>query len=261
MQLQVLASGSGGNAALVRAGELALLLDAGLPIDALEQRLAAARLPPHRLDAIVLTHGHLDHARSAGLLARKSGARVYCSVGLLANASLRGARATCALPAGGRVTVRAARGGDELALATVPLPHDADPTFALVLEHGGRRLALCTDLGAADPAVGRALAGVHVLALEFNHDAELLARGPYTPALKRRVGGPRGHLSNAQAAELLALALAPELHTLVLVHLSATNNRPELALASAQGVLERAGRTDVRLVVAEQERIGAALAV
>ena len=64
----MLASGSGGNAVLVRAGELCMLVDAGLPIDELEKRLAAVRVPLHRLDAIALTHGHLDHARASGLL-------------------------------------------------------------------------------------------------------------------------------------------------------------------------------------------------
>lgn len=261
MQLQVLASGSGGNAVLVRAGELNLLLDAGLPIDELEQRLAAARLPPHRLDAIALTHGHLDHARSAGLLARKTGARVYCSAGLLANASLRGVRASCVLPAGGPLSVRGARGPDEILLATIPLPHDADPTFAFCLEHAGRRAALCTDMGSVDVQAARAMAGAHVLVLEFNHDSALLAKGPYTSALKRRVSGPRGHLSNAEAGEVLTHATGPGLHTLVLAHLSAVNNRPELALASAREALLRLGRGDVQLVVAEQDRVGPALTV
>jgi phosphoribosyl 1,2-cyclic phosphodiesterase len=84
----------------------------------------------------------------------------------------------------------------------------------------------------------------------------MLARGPYPNALKRRVAGPRGHLSNAEAAEVLRWALAPELGTLVLAHLSTTNNRPELALARAGAVLSEAGRTDVRMVVAEQDRVG-----
>jgi phosphoribosyl 1,2-cyclic phosphodiesterase len=257
----MLASGSGGNAVLVRAGELALLVDAGLPIDVLEERLATVRLPLQRLDAIALTHGHLDHARSAGLLARKSGARVFCSPSVMSNASLRGARTLHALGAGSTATVCARRGKDELALTAIALPHDAEPTYAFRLEHAGRRAAVCTDMGAPEAGVARALAGVELLVLEFNHDAELLARGPYTPALKRRVGGDRGHLSNAQAAEVLSAALAPELHTLVLAHLSAVNNRPELALASANGVLAARGRGDVRVLVAEQDRPGPALAV
>ncbi len=101
--------------------------------------------------------------------------------------------------------------------------------------------------------------------LEFNHDAEMLARGPYSDALKRRVGGPRGHLSNAQAAEVLRWAAAAPpggrapLHTLVLAHLSATNNRPELALASARAVLQELGLEHVRMLVAEQDRPGPSL--
>lgn len=261
MHLQMLSSGSAGNAVLVRAGELNVLVDAGLPLDALEQRLEAARLPLPRLDAILLTHGHLDHARSAGLLSRRSGARVYCTEALLANASLRRAAGTHVLPVGGEFLVRARRGPDALQVRAIPLPHDADPTLAFRLEHGGRRAAVCTDMGAPERTAAEALAGVHLLVLEFNHDAELLRTGPYTPALKRRVAGPRGHLSNAEAGQVLAWALAPELHTLVLAHLSATNNRPELALASARASLARAGREDVRLWIAEQGLIGPLLEV
>lgn len=261
MHLQVLSSGSGGNATLVRAGELNLLVDAGLALDELERRLQTARLPPQRLDAIALTHGHLDHARSAGLLSRKTGARVYCSERVMSNASVRGSRAFHALAVGSSLTIAARVGRDELALQAVPLPHDAEPTFALRFEHEGRRAAVCTDMGRPDHAVARALAGVHVLVLEFNHDPSLLASGPYSASLKRRVGGPRGHLSNEEAAQVLAWAVSPVLHTVVLAHLSATNNRPDLALASARAALEAAGRPDVRLLVAEQDRVGPSLAV
>jgi len=256
MHVQVLSSGSRGNAVLVRAGELSLLVDAGLPIDELEQRLEAARFPLHRLDAIALTHGHLDHARSAGLLSRKSGARIYCSTNLMSNASVRGARGFHALRIGGSVSLADRLGREHLELSAIPLPHDADPTVALRLEHQGRCLAVCTDMGSPDDGPARALAGAHVLVLEFNHDAEILAGGPYSDSLKRRVAGPRGHLSNAEAARVLGLATGPELHTLVLAHLSATNNRPELALASARTTLEALGRGEVRLLVAEQDVIG-----
>jgi phosphoribosyl 1,2-cyclic phosphodiesterase len=261
MHLQVLASGSGGNATLVRAGEMALLVDAGLAHDELEKRLATAGQPLFRLDAIVLSHGHLDHARAAGLLSKKSGARVWCSTAMMSNASVKRAKALGALAIGGTVELAARRGPDRVRVTSVVLPHDADPTVALVLEHAGRCAAVCTDMGTFDEAAARALAAAHVLVLEFNHDAELLASGPYTPALKRRVAGPRGHLSNAEAARVLALAAGPGLHTLVLAHLSATNNRPELARSAAEAALRALGRNDVRVLVAEQDVPGPNLAV
>jgi phosphoribosyl 1,2-cyclic phosphodiesterase len=261
MHVQVLGSGSGGNALIVRAGELCLLVDAGLPIDELERRLETARIPLHRLDAIALTHGHLDHARSAGLLARKSGARVYCSTAMMSNASVRAAKAFHALAVGGTCAVHSRLGRDVVQLTSIVLPHDADPTVAFRVEHEGRVVAVCTDLGEPDAAVGAALSSAHVLLLEFNHDAGMLASGPYTPALKRRIAGPRGHLSNEQAAELLRCAAGPALHTLVLLHLSRVNNTPEHASGAARAVLGALALGHVALHVAEQDQVGPNLAV
>jgi phosphoribosyl 1,2-cyclic phosphodiesterase len=94
------------------------------------------------------------------------------------------------------------------------------------------------------------------LILEFNHDERMLADGPYPVPLKRRVSGDRGHLSNEQAAVMLTAMAGPELHTLVLAHLSATNNTPELALEAAHGALEQAGLEHVEVLVATQDEVG-----
>lgn len=261
MRFQVLASGSAGNAILVRAGDVSLLVDAGLPLEELERRLGAARVPPHTLDAIAVTHGHLDHARSAGRLSRKTGARLLAVNGLFSNAALRRTRNACAISPGKTVEVAARRGHDVLRLVGVALPHDADPTLAFRLEHDGRVAVVCTDLGTPAKELAHTLGDADLLYLEFNHDARLLAEGPYAPALKRRVGGPRGHLSNAEAATLLEALAGPRLATLVLAHLSAVNNTPALALAAARETLARRGRCDVEIHVASQDEIGPALLV
>ena len=143
----------------------------------------------------------------------------------------------------------------------VKIPHDVDPTVALRVDHGERSVAVITDMGRPDAAAVERLANTDVLVLEFNHDPELLAAGPYSDALKRRICGGAGHLSNAQAAELLAALAGPRLHTLVLAHLSLTNNRPELAVAAARGALEELGRPEVRVVVAAQDEPGPVLDV
>lgn len=261
MHVQTLASGSAGNSTLLRAGELHVLLDAGLPLQDLEERFAAARVSLRRIEHIVLTHGHLDHARSAGLVAHKSGARVHCSERLMRNASLRRAPLLSHLGPGKTVELVDARGTDVVRLQAARIPHDADPTLALRVEHAGRVAVLVTDMGRPDADAARALQGAHLLLLEFNHDAELLRTGPYPPALKRRVGGPRGHLSNDEAAEVLQALATPALHTLVLLHLSGVNNTPELARAAAQRALARLGRADVRVLVASQDEVGPNLEV
>jgi phosphoribosyl 1,2-cyclic phosphodiesterase len=97
--------------------------------------------------------------------------------------------------------------------------------------------------------------------LEFNHDPGLVEAGPYPPALKRRILGNAGHLSNEQAGEMLRALAGPQLHTLVLAHLSKTNNRPLLALSEARSVLAELGLERVQVEVADQDGVGPSLPV
>jgi phosphoribosyl 1,2-cyclic phosphodiesterase len=261
MHLQILASGSGGNCALVRAGETHLLVDAGLELELLLARLEAARVAPRRIDHVALTHGHLDHARAAGAFSQAHGAPVHCALALMSNASVRPARVLSTFTIGRRYPLAVRPGDLELVLTPVLIPHDADPTVAFRLEHQGRVAAIVTDMGRPDLGALGGLSGAHLLVLEFNHDARMLAEGPYPPNLKRRVGGPRGHLSNAEACALLRMLAGPELHTLVLAHLSRVNNTPEIARSAAERTLGEIGRSDVRVLVAEQDFVGPNLEV
>jgi phosphoribosyl 1,2-cyclic phosphodiesterase len=261
MHLQILSSGSKGNSTLVRAGETNALVDAGLTGVELDRRLERARLPARRVGHVVLTHGHLDHARGAGVLSKRTGARVLCCERLMNNNSLRGAARLATLHPGRRQPLPGPNGEEELFVTGVKIPHDADPTVAVRLEHGERTAVVLTDMGRPDPDAQRALGGAHLLVLEFNHDADLLRDGPYPRQLKKRVAGDYGHLSNDQAADVLAALCGPELHTLVLAHLSETNNTPEIARAVANDALRRLGRTDVRVLVASQDEVGENLEV
>ena len=261
MHLQVLSSGSKGNATLVRADGVVALVDAGLPLRGLEERLEHARVAPRAVQHVVVTHAHLDHSRSAGRLSRKAAATVHAAERIHGHRALARAPAYAALPIDGERALAPREGTGHLALGAVRIPHDADPTVAVRLEHEGRRAVILTDMGRVDDDVARRLRGAHVLVLEFNHELALLEEGPYPEKLKRRVAGPGGHLSNQEAARMLRTLAGPELHTLVLAHLSETNNRPELALEAAHGTLSELGRDDVEVLVADQHEIGPNLRV
>ncbi len=261
MHVQTLSSGSKGNSTLVRAGETHLLVDAGLPAEELFERLERARVAPRRVDHVLLTHGHLDHARGSGTFARKTGAGLYCSERLMSNASVRRAPEMRAFTIGRAFRPDGPRGNDDISVLPVEIPHDAKPTVAFRLQHGERTAIVVTDMGRPDPDAARALAGAHLVVLEFNHDRDLLASGPYTHKLKRRVAGNRGHLSNEEAAEMLKLVAGPELHTLVLAHLSETNNTPALAEAAARAALDELGLGHVEVHVAGQDDVGPNLEV
>lgn len=254
MQIQVLGSGSKGNSTLVTVGELRLLVDAGLSLRELRARLELARVPFKGLEHIVITHAHLDHARSAGALAKSHSATVHCAEAMMSNRSVSRAPRKSTHRIGSELDL-AGQKGDSVQLSTIALPHDCHPTVAVRLDHEGRRFVLLTDMGHPVDQVARNLSGAHVLMLEFNHCAEMLESGPYPASLKRRVLGDQGHLSNEQAAIMLRRMAGPELHTLVLAHLSETNNTPERALESATSTLEAMDLGHVRVLIAPQHEI------
>ena len=254
MLFQVLGSGSRGNAALVRAGETSVLVDAGLPVRALGDRLEAAQVGFRGLDHILVSHGHLDHARSAGIFAKRHVATLHCPDRMQHNRSVSRAPLKAILPVDGDTTLppRHASCGP-IEVATVRLPHDCDPTLAFLIEHRGRRLGFVSDMGEPRDSLAARIVDPHVLALEANHDVDMLATGPYPAALRQRVAGPGGHLSNDQMAVMLTRLAGPSLHTVVLVHISAKNNTPSLAVAAARSALARMGRDDVRVECARQD--------
>jgi len=244
MRITVLASGSRGNATLVEAGGTRLMIDAGISARAARRRAREVLgIDLQKLDAVVLTHAHGDHMAHACTYADVFGARLY------ATEATRRCSGLCAVP---DVRVFGANVGFEVGPVSVtpePVSHDA-PQVALVLEHAGIRAAIVTDLGEVDASLVDHLRGCAAVLVESNHDEDLLANGPYPTWLKQRVASAQGHLSNAQTAELLR-ALGPKTTTVVLMHLSQQNNRPDLARGVASDALD--GRP-IQLLVASQTR-------
>src|SRR5271154_4688313 len=71
MRMTVLASGSKGNSTVISSSRTRVLVDAGLSCRELLRRMAAANEDPATLDAILITHEHLDHVAGLAVLARR----------------------------------------------------------------------------------------------------------------------------------------------------------------------------------------------
>jgi phosphoribosyl 1,2-cyclic phosphodiesterase len=71
MRMTVLASGSKGNATVIAAGSTRILVDAGMSCRELMRRMALVGEDPDALDAILITHEHLDHVAGLSVLARR----------------------------------------------------------------------------------------------------------------------------------------------------------------------------------------------
>jgi phosphoribosyl 1,2-cyclic phosphodiesterase len=229
-----LGSGSEGNALVVEAGDgprrTRVLLDNGFNPRQLLARLARAGLGLDDLDAVVLTHEHSDHVGGVPALLKRRLLPVYCSAGTARAAAIAGR--VFEITAGAYVTI------DALRLTPFRVAHDAEEPLQFVFDDGDHRLGVLTDIGAPGPAVVEALAATDALLLECNHDVDLLRASAYPPFLKARILGGHGHLSNAQAADLLRQLDRSRLRLVAAAHLSRRNNRPRLAqesLAAAVG--------------------------
>jgi phosphoribosyl 1,2-cyclic phosphodiesterase len=226
MRFASLGSGSRGNATLVEAGTTLLMVDCGFSCRETERRLARLDRTPADLGALLVTHEHGDHVRGIAVLARKYRLPVWLTRGT--HARLRDAD----LPVVHYFDTRASFAIDGLQVCPFTVPHDAREPAQFSFADGRHRIGLLTDTGRLTRHILECLAGCDALLLECNHDPEMLAAGPYSAALKRRVGGPLGHLSNAQASALLERLDTSRLQHLVAAHLSDTNNRPALAQAA-----------------------------
>jgi phosphoribosyl 1,2-cyclic phosphodiesterase len=223
MQFASLGSGSRGNATLVEAGSTLLMVDCGFSCRETERRMARLGRSPDQLTAILVTHEHGDHIRGVPVLARKYGVPVWLSNGTRLMLRDDDLPAVQRLDGQARITL-----GD-IEIQPYTVPHDAREPCQFVFEDGRHRFGMLTDTGRITAHIRACLDACDALLLECNHDPDMLAAGSYSASLKKRVGGPLGHLSNEQAGSLLQKTDTSRLQHIVAAHLSDQNNRPDLA--------------------------------
>jgi len=223
-----LGSGSKGNSTLVQHEDTCVMIDCGFSAADAERRLARLGMSAKQLTAILVTHEHSGHIGGVGGLARKHSLPVYLSQGT----HLTGRLGDC----GDVRIIRSQQSFTVGALEFQPVlvPHDAREPCQFIARVEASYLGLLTDLGFVSPLVESEYAICTALMLEANHDAVMLAQGPYPQSLKQRVGGNWGHLNNLQAKFFLdglrgdgpqcGGLFGSRLQTLVLAHLSETNN-------------------------------------
>ena len=71
MQVTVLASGSKGNSVYIELDGVRLLIDAGISAARITKALRANEIDPQTIDAILLTHEHIDHVRGLKTLSKQ----------------------------------------------------------------------------------------------------------------------------------------------------------------------------------------------
>ena len=238
----VLASGSAGNAVVVEAAGACILIDCGLSLRALQQRMLAAGVEAGALDAVLVSHEHGDHVRGLDMLVRRLRVPVLATAGTAAALGSDGVD-------GSLVAGRPLRIG---ALTVIPVAtcHDASEPVGFVVDDGAASIGIVTDTGVLPPALLERLAGCRALLLECNHDPDMLRLGSYPWPLKQRILSRTGHLSNTQTRDAVEILAHAGLEVVVGMHLSRENNLPALVRRELGRPLAGSG---IRVEVADQD--------
>lgn len=241
-----MATGSSGNSYYLGDSECGFLVDVGIPFRTIRKRMEQIGVPMTRIKAVLVTHDHFDHVRSVGYFSEKQHIPIYATeashIGINTNYGIT----EKVSPWNQKMLTR----GEPLVIGNFSItpftiPHDSKDNNGFFIKHGNVRFTLATDIGCVTDDLRNYISISDYLVIEADFDEEKLLNGPYHPKLKVRIMGEGGHLSNRQAAEVVAQHASPFLKKVFLCHLSKTNNEEALAQTTVQSAL----KTDTEVIV------------
>jgi len=228
-------SGSSGNSIFVSTGKSKVLIDAGMPGKSIEKALNEIGESCENLDGIFVTHEHSDHTKGVGIISRKYNIPIFAnhptweamenSLGNIKDENIK-------IMNNSGVSI------NDMHILSYAIPHDAIAPCGYALFHNNKKICIATDLGYFSDTVKEHLKDADVILLESNHDVEMLKFGPYPYSLKKRILSDIGHLSNESCGRAIVELTNQKPKTIILGHLSKTNNFPELAYKTVVNILE-----------------------
>ena len=260
MEYCSIASGSSGNCTFAGTENTSILIDAGISGKRIIDGLAQLDRKPEDVDAILLTHEHIDHIRSIGMFSRKYHIPVYATRGTL--------NWLFGCPSMGKLDYSLFHAVAEeepfsvkaFQIEAFSICHDAAQPVGFRICDGKASFAVATDMGSYDEKTVKHLTGLDGILVEANHDLNMLQVGPYPYPLKRRIMGENGHMSNETAGRLLCEILHDGLKSITLGHLSKENNYAALAYATVASEITMGDNPwhadDFEITVASRDKPG-----
>lgn len=249
-----LASGSSGNVIYLGTEKTKILFDVGVSFKNLKERLAEIEVKIEEIDAIMITHEHVDHIRGLEMIAKKLDIPIFCNSDT--------AKAICQI-IGVRPKFKIFSTGESFTFADIEIhpfsiQHDTLDPVAFTMTVEDKKLAICTDLGFATKLVEMHLKNCDYIYLEANHDEDMVHASSRPMVYKQRVLSRQGHLSNRAAGDLLVNVHHEGLKHVHLAHLSLECNNPTVAMQTVKAILAKANK-DVEISIASPDKISKAI--
>ena len=227
MRFRMLGSGSKGNALIIQTESRTLLIDAGLPVRLLKERLEASNVS---IDAILITHEHSDHTKALKSLLKTMDAHVYLTEKTAQALAIDDHTIHFITP------YMPFYIGD-VRVMPYSTRHDAIDPVGYIIQEGPIKLVHMVDTGYVPEKDHALFINANAYIIESNYDVQLLfdSKRPYY--LKKRIDSPTGHLSNHDASYHLSQWMGDATKVVCFAHPSEDCNTEDLIHKTFQETL------------------------
>ncbi len=220
-------SGSSGNCLYIETENTKILVDAGVSLKKIETGLENLNVPVNTIDAVIVTHEHIDHMLSVGNISKKYDIPVFATSKTFDASSKQSDKILDKNKK--KINIDENFSIGDIEIRAFKIPHDAADPCGYTLISGDKKISIATDIGHMTNDILHHIDGSDFILLEANYDPNVLQYTKYPFSLKSRIAGPNGHLSNKVAGQTINYLIKSGLKNAILGHLSKDSNFPELA--------------------------------
>lgn len=246
MRVSVLASGSKGNSTYIETKESKILVDIGMTCLYIETKLKKLDVNPKDIDAIILTHTHVDHVNGLKVFVKKYNTKVY-----LTDKMLKDIKEIFDLQ--NYELIENDFSIKDLNIEVFKTSHDASDSNGYIFNESNKSLVYITDTGYINRKYKEKLSNKNIYIMESNHDIKMLQEGKYPYHLKQRILSDRGHLSNEMSSKYLSEFIGDNTKKVILIHLSHENNNPDIALNTLKNKLKEESIKFNNIILSSQD--------
>ena len=245
MNVCVLSSGSKGNTTYIETNQAKILIDAGNSSKYILEKLTSLNVNPSDLDAILITHIHVDHVKGLPVLLKRINPCVYMTekmypyLDYIENYHLIDTET---------FDIK------DIHVEVIHTSHDTEDSLGYIINNEDKSLVYITDTGYINRKYFDLLSNRNLYIMESNHDVEMLNNGKYPFELRQRILSDKGHLSNYDSAKYLAKFIGDKTKYILLAHLSEENNTEELAYKTLTDRLNKENEQVDNIIIATQNK-------
>lgn len=245
MKVIVLSSGSKGNTTYIETEKTKILIDAGNTSKYILNKFEKYNIDPKTIDAILITHTHVDHIKGLPVLLKKINPCVYITEKMYKQ--MEYLENYCIID---KETINI----KDMSIEVIKTSHDTEDSVGYIINNKGKSIVYITDTGYINKKCYETLKNKDMYIMESNYDIEMLNNSSYPFSTRQRILSDKGHLSNYDSAKYLSNFIGNKTKYILLAHLSEENNTKELAYNTLIERLNKDKKTVDNIMIAEQNK-------